>query len=67
MARFRNAVSGVLIDVDEMTVARMPGTWEPADEPKTAKKTTTRKSTSSQKKSAPSSSSKSEPDETDDE
>lgn len=52
MPRFKNAVSGVVVSVDEEAAMRLPDTWKPLDEEPTraAKKTTTRKRTSSRRK-----------------
>lgn len=51
MAKYRNTVSGVVVDVDEPTAMRLPGKWEPLDaEPK---KAAPRKRASSRKKAEP--------------
>lgn len=34
MARFRNTVSGVVVDVDASAAMRLPGSWEALDAPK---------------------------------
>lgn len=53
MARFRNTVSGVVVDVDELAAARLPGSWEALDASQEEEpRKTTRKRTSSRKKSA---------------
>jgi len=45
MARFKNTVSGVVVDVDASAAMRLPGSWEPLDEEpkKTARKRPSKK------------------------
>lgn len=69
MARFKNAVSGVVVSVDAEAAMRLPGSWEPLDEEPAgaAKKTTPRKRTSSRRKTDPEPSPAETGDATDDE
>jgi len=52
MAKFRNTVSGVVVDVDESTAMRLSAKWEPLDAEQ-PKKTTPRKKASPRKKTEP--------------
>ena len=45
MARFRNTLNGVVVDVDDDTAERMGAAYESADEQKQARGTSTRKRT----------------------
>ena len=53
MARFKNTVSGVVVDVDASAAMRLPGTWEALDAPQAEEPKKTTRKRPSHKKSEP--------------